>query len=287
MRIVALTTPGHDALLRRAAGEHQVRATDDAEGAENEVRHGCDVLIVDAAVDGARRLAGVVRADPDLLATAVVALLDDPADVAAWGAVADDVLLSAQGAAEILLRMRSAARRPALRGELHQRTVALEELAYSDGLTGLPNRRYLEGRLEALLSASRRHGHSLTVLLADLDRFKDVNDRHGHQAGDRLLVAAAEGMRGRMRVEDVLGRWGGDEFLAVLPETGAVAARAGAERLRVAVSRELRELASGVPVGLSVGLATWDGEEDTDQLLHRVDEALYAAKRAGRDRIAL
>ncbi len=226
------------------------------------------------------------RADPDLLATAVVALLDDPDAAESWAAVADDVLLTAHWEAEILLRLRSGGRIAALRSELHARTVALEELAYSDALTGLPNRRYLEGSLAALLSASRRHDRRLTVLLADLDRFKEVNDRHGHEAGDRLLVAAAEGMRRRLRAEDVLGRWGGDEFLALLPETGAPAARSGAERLRLAVSRELREHAGGVPVGLSVGLATWDGEEEAATLLRRVDEALYEAKRSGRGRVA-
>lgn len=285
MRIVALAGPGRAALLAAAAREHRVRATADPEGAAHEVREGCDVLLVDASCDGARRLAEDVRGDPDLLGTAVVVLLDDAAGIDGWLPTADDVLVAATAEQEVCARVRSTGRLAALRDELHARTTALEELAYTDPLTGLPNRRYLSGRLDALLSASRRHGHQLTLLVADLDRFKDVNDRHGHAVGDRLLRAAAEGLRRGLRAEDVLGRLGGDEFLAILPETGAAAAEASAERLRATVTEELRRVAGGVPVGISVGVASWDGAETAGALLRRGDAALYAAKRAGRGRL--
>ncbi len=285
---MALTGRDRRGLLDRASAAHRLMATTEHDEALRLAREtGPDVLVLDAGAAGAREVAVLVREDPDLLSTGSVALLDDPADVAAWTDAVDDVLLSAHAAAELGPRLRSAARLAALRGELHARTVALEQLAYTDALTALPNRRYLEGRLAALLSAARRHDHALTVLLCDLDRFKQVNDTLGHAVGDRLLVAAAEGMRRRLRSEDVVGRWAGDEFLAVLPETGAAAARASAERLRIAVTRELRAVAPEIGVGLSVGIASWDGQEPPEDLVRRADLALYDAKRAGRDQVVV
>ncbi|HYF27290.1 MAG TPA: GGDEF domain-containing protein [Baekduia sp.] len=286
MRIVVLTTPGGP-VLEAAGGDHTVRATPSADGARALIRRRHpDVLVVYGRADAALDLAREVRCDPDLLGTGVIALLDDPAAVAGWADVADDVLLTATAHAEHLPRLRTVARLAALRRELHARTEALEQLAYTDVLTALPNRRYLEGRLHALVSSGRRHERPLAVLLVDVDHFKAVNDLHGHDAGDRLLISAAHGMRRRLRTEDVLGRWAGDEFLAILPDTEVEAAARIAERLRDGVSRDMRRAAPGVLTGLSIGLVAWEGE-DAATLVRRADDALYEAKRSGRGQVAL
>ena len=121
--------------------------------------------------------------------------------------------------------------------------------------------------------------------MIDIDHFKAVNDEHGHAAGDRVLAAVAGSMREHLRAEDQLGRLGGEEFLALLPDAGAHAAASAAEKLRGEVGAlEVEHDGRDLGVTISVGWATWEGESP-DELLRRADEALYEAKRAGRDRV--
>jgi diguanylate cyclase (GGDEF)-like protein len=149
----------------------------------------------------------------------------------------------------------------------------LQATARTDPLTGLPNRRVWDEDLERELARARRHGGTLCLAMLDLDRFKTFNDHHGHQAGDRLLAAAAAAWRPVLRATDTLARYGGEEFAVLLPHSDHDAARTVVERL----------LAS-VPLGqtASAGIAQWDGQETAESLLARADAALYAAKGAGR-----
>jgi two-component system cell cycle response regulator len=156
-----------------------------------------------------------------------------------------------------------------------------------DRLTGLPNRRYVEGRLDTALAAARRARHPLVLALADLDYFKEVNDRHGHAAGDAVLRHAAAALLQFFRRTDLIARYGGEEFLIVLPETDVAAAAERLEQFRAGFAAQPVRLSSAsVPVTLSMGLASFpgDGESPTD-LLARADERLYAAKQAGRNRL--
>jgi len=125
-----------------------------------------------------------------------------------------------------------------------------------------------------MISAARRHRRPLTAAIVDIDHFKAVNDSRGHAEGDRVLAAVARAMRARLRAEDQLGRLGGEEFLALLPDADARAGHVAAEKLRASVGE------TGVTV--SIGWAAWDGEAP-DELLARADDALYAAKARGRD----
>jgi diguanylate cyclase (GGDEF)-like protein len=154
----------------------------------------------------------------------------------------------------------------------------LEELADTDELTGLPNRRGWNRELEIAISTAERRTAPLCVALIDLDRFKQINDDRGHQAGDRLLKEAASAWRSTLRPADVLARPGGDEFTLVLPDCDLDRASTVLERLREATPREHT---------CSVGVAQWDGGEATEALVARADEALYSAKEAGRDRVVL
>jgi diguanylate cyclase (GGDEF)-like protein len=149
----------------------------------------------------------------------------------------------------------------------------LADMAATDPLTGLPNRRILDAELEHALATD--DGAGVCVAMLDLDHFKRFNDVHGHQAGDRLLKEAAAAWRGHLRPGDVLARWGGEEFALLLPACDADGAQLVVERLRAAL-----------PGGqtCSAGIAEWDRAESLGALLHRADNALYAAKRDGRNR---
>lgn len=229
-----------------------------------------------------------IKTDPELFSTAVVVLaagatLPEATDWLRKGA--DDVMVGEVTPAAVAMRVLGAVRLRELRRELLDRDAALEELAYTDDLTGLPNRRFALRQLEALLSRARRHGTDLAVALVDVDRFKAINDGHGHAVGDSVLREMAARLQERVRHEDVVARHGGEEFLVVLPDTSPAGAAVVAEGLRAHVeARAFVEDDVGVSLTVSVGWAGWAGE-DLDALLRRADQALYAAKHAGRNRV--
>jgi diguanylate cyclase (GGDEF)-like protein len=167
---------------------------------------------------------------------------------------------------------------------LHRERRIAESLALRDVLTGLPNRRHADVLLDAQFAAARR-GHRLAVVLFDLDRFKQLNDRHGHAAGDAALQAFADVLRRNTRRMNLSARVGGEEFLSVLPDVELAGAVRFAERV-VAETRALR-LASG-PLTASAGLAAFEqGMGSHEVLVAAADRALYAAKREGRDRVVV
>jgi diguanylate cyclase (GGDEF)-like protein len=172
----------------------------------------------------------------------------------------------------------------------YQRRMA--EGALHDPLTGLHNRRHLQDRLLGELSAAQRHGRPIAVLVADIDHFKRVNDAHGHLVGDEALKLAALALRGALRKEDVLARFGGEEFVVVARETGLAGARVLGERLRRAVENSRStvgevELRLTVSVGVAAAerLPPGPGAETDRALLELADRALYLAKEAGRNRV--
>jgi diguanylate cyclase (GGDEF)-like protein len=154
----------------------------------------------------------------------------------------------------------------------------LKAEARVDALTGLLNRRGFEERLAVEMSRATRDGLGLAVVTFDLDHFKAVNDEQGHEAGDRALVALALVIGRHVRGGDVAARWGGEEFVVVLPGAGPDAARAFAERVRAALA------ATGLGITVSAGVGTGEAPFDPRVLLASADAAMYAAKRAGRDR---
>lgn len=162
----------------------------------------------------------------------------------------------------------------------------LDRQASRDPLTGTLNRRAFATLAERELARARRAGHPLSLLMMDLDHFKQVNDRLGHAAGDDALCRFVAVAEKQLRTEDVLARFGGEEFVALLPDTSADKALAAAERLRVAFSQ-----ATGGPPGhvftVSMGVAELRPDEDLETTLRRADHALYRAKEGGRDRSEL
>ncbi len=243
-----------------------------------------DVLLVD---EDAIALLDQVKQDPDLLHTGVVVVgdqLDVPGVVAAMERGAADVLRTPVDPADAIARATAAARTKALVKQLTTHDNRLEGLVLFDELTGLRNRRAIMLELETLVATARRHDRPLAALMIDVDRFKSINDTYGHRAGDAVLHEVAKRIGQRLRGADVAGRLGGDEILILLPETDARGASTLAGSIRDAVSsRTIRTPGGRVSVTISIGTAAWEGEP-ADLLLERSDQALYAAKAAGRDR---
>jgi len=167
--------------------------------------------------------------------------------------------------------------------------LRLYRQATRDPLTGLFNRRVLMERMHDEVRRAERYRHPMAVLIMDLDRFKRVNDRHGHLAGDAVLEVFADTAQGVLRNTDLMGRYGGEEFLAILPETNIKLASEAAERIRAAChdAEACSPEGERIPFTTSVGVAEWAPAEDVAALLGRVDDALFAAKAAGRDQVYL
>ncbi len=168
-----------------------------------------------------------------------------------------------------------------------RRAAEYEAHAERDPLTGLGNRRHLQRRAAELLPAAAAIGRPVALAQIDIDHFKSVNDRHGHDEGDRVLVAMAQLLRENTRAGDVLARHGGEEFVIVLPDLAPGDAAELCERLRQRVAAHDWGLAgTDGPVTISIGLATTP-PYDLAAMLKQADEALYRAKRAGRNRLRL
>lgn len=170
-----------------------------------------------------------------------------------------------------------------------QRGLEYEDLferASHDTLTGLANRRVFDERINGMILSSRRYNRPLTMLSMDLDHFKDINDTHGHLAGDEVLKSVARVLGDAVRSTDLLVRMGGDEFLLVLDDTDRRSARVLAERLCKAVSSLDVWAGEGIKLGISIGIAQLKASENLSRWLERADDVLYHAKSEGRSRVA-
>ncbi len=163
---------------------------------------------------------------------------------------------------------------------------ALLALAETDTLTGLPNRRALNHAVSLLLAQRERHAMVIAVVLADLDHFKSINDRAGHEAGDAVLREASRRLQGALRRGDLLARWGGEEFVAVLPFTGLAGAESLAQRMREAIEASQVQIGHlPVAVTATFGVTEMGFGEPLEEALNRADQALYRGKREGRNRV--
>jgi len=204
---------------------------------------------------------------------------------------ANDYLIRPVDRNELLARARTQIRRKRMQDKLRHNYQRGLSLALTDDLTGLYNRRYVVAHVNELLARMPEGGGEVALMLFDIDHFKQVNDQHGHPAGDAVLRELAGRALRQVRSVDLVGRLGGEEFVVVMPETNLAGAAVVAERLRAAVAGEPFSLQAGggrLPVTVSIGVAvTGETPETLESLLKRADDALYIAKNAGRNRVAM
>jgi two-component system, cell cycle response regulator len=248
-----------------------------------------DIMMPD--MDG-YEVARRIRAERDLpyIPIIVVTARDSTEDkVTGLDAGADDYLTKPINFPELEARVRSMLRIKRLQDQLEETNRELEQLSISDGLTGLYNHRHLHEMLADEYERSRRTEEPMSVVMFDLDRFKDVNDAFGHQAGDRVLEELAAILRECAREIDKLGRYGGEEFMAILPDSDAEAGAVFAERVRQLVENQRFDIQTDEPLRMTVsaGVASYpaDQADNPRRLVHQADLALYSAKHSGRNQV--
>ncbi len=298
MRAAATVLIADDSLVVRAVVRSHLEdvgylvlvAVDGPTAIEECHRGAPDVVLLDIEMPGldGHQVLARLKADPALRDVPVVFLTNRSgmADVVAGlDGGAHDYLKKPFEPPELVARVAAAAHVKKLQDELRRRNAELDLVGRTDALTGLFNRRHLEEECGRQQSIARRHGDPLCVILLDIDLFKKVNDTYGHPAGDLVLREFARRLAGQVRVGDIPGRWGGEEFLVLLPRTDLAGARLVGERIRLATSATPMD-AAGVPVPVTVSGGCAVGPvASVEDLISTADALLYRAKAAGRDRI--
>lgn len=250
-----------------------------------------DAILLDIEMPGldGHQVLACLKGDPELSDIPVVFLTgrtstDDM--VAGLRAGAHDYLKKPFEPAELIARIGGAVRIKRLQDELRIRNEQLDRLSRIDGLTGIYNRRHLDEQLLEMSNFARRHGRPLAVLMLDIDHFKLVNDHDGHPAGDRVLQEFARRLQATVRAGTVVGRWGGEEFLAIAPQTNVDEAKMLGERIRSAIAAEPVDVGHHrISITVSVGCAV--GLESAGVLVEQADAALYRSKAEGRNRVTV
>ena len=208
--------------------------------------------------------------------------------VAGMEAGADDYIAKPFDQHEMRVRVRAGQRIIELQADLLAAKQDLLEQSRTDPLTGAPNRRAILEQIEAEMSRTKREGTRLSLSMIDIDRFKKVNDTYGHAAGDSVLRECVERASSAVRPYDSLGRVGGEEFLLVLPGADDIGALAIGKRIRAAIGdTDFHVDGTHIRVTVSQGVVTWDGHASVDDVIASADEAMYRAKKNGRDRVEL
>ncbi len=247
-----------------------------------------DVVLLEIVMPGldGHQVLAELKGDADLENIPVVFLtsrtgMDDI--LAGLRGGAHDYLKKPFEPAELLARVGSAVHVKQLQDQLLERNTELDRTSRTDALTGLYNRRHLDDELRRQGSTAQRHDEQLSLILFDIDHFKHVNDTYGHPTGDLVLQEFARRLTRELRAADVAGRWGGEEFLLILPRTDLGGAMEVAERIRIATAAHpISAAGHEVSVTVSAGVAV--GPAEPDELVRRVDTALYRAKATGRNR---
>lgn len=256
------------------------------------MQDGVDLMLLDLtspSFDGLRVCARV-RSDTATRQVPVVAIVnpdDVKTAVKALELGANDIVYRPVDASELAARVRTQLRRKRYADKLRNRLDESLNMAITDALTGLHNRRFIESRLRQAVDSANSGGAPVSVLLLDIDYFKRINDTHGHEAGDVVLKVFAERLTSQLRALDIAARYGGEEFVILMPGSGLAEAELAAERMRRNVANTPFKLAADLelPVTVSIGLAQASSGEVMESLLRRADAALYEAKTDGRNRV--
>jgi two-component system cell cycle response regulator len=286
----------YERLAAMLGDEHRVDVESDPHAALFRTAEGSyELIIVSLGLEGfdGLRLCSQIRSLERTRNTPILAIAeaDDNVRLARGLEIGiSDYLLRPIDKNELLARVRTQIRKKRYAERLRDNVQLSIEAAITDALTGLHNRRYIESHLATLVQQASARAKALSLLVLDIDFFKPINDTHGHDAGDDVLREFAVRVRKSIRGIDLAGRFGGEEFVVVMPDTDMGVAATVAERLRRKIASEPFAISKGdkaVPVTISIGLAALEGSGDTPHgLLKRADQALYRAKREGRNRVA-
>jgi two-component system, cell cycle response regulator len=276
------------------AGEHSTDVeTDPNAGLFHAAEGNYDLLIVSLALENfdALRLCSQVRSLDRTRNVPILAISDAENDarlVRGLEIGINDYLSRPIDKNELMARVRTQIRKRRYTERLRDSVQMSIEMAITDALTGLYNRRYMETHVGTLVEQAAARGKPLTVLVLDIDYFKSINDTHGHDAGDEVLREFALRIRRSIRGIDLACRYGGEEFVVVMPETDLAVATMVAERLRRRVAGEpfaIQQGPRGIEVTISIGIAALAAGDTPASVLKRADQALYRAKRDGRNRV--
>lgn len=276
---------------------HQVRAVADGHAAWDLLQEESFRLVITdwmmPGMDGPELVRRIRTASfPGYTYIILLTARSDKSDVVSGlDAGADDFLTKPFHTEELRARVAIGERILDLEGRLSDARDQLEVLATVDALTALLNRRAIQERAEAEVQRAARDGTPLSFVMLDIDHFKSVNDTHGHLVGDQALRLVADILAANKRVYDYAGRWGGEEFLLILPRTELPDAKIVAERVRASIAAASLDLADGGRLSLRISLGVTTAPSRDPLALHillqQADEALYHAKHAGRDRVEI
>lgn len=283
-----------EALVQHDPTTRFVMAKDGLEGFKLLVANHVDLILCDVVmpgIDGYKFLA-LKRSKPEFDDVPVIILTGAAGDVKAkvkgFEAGASDFLTKPFHDEELIARVNVHLKIKTLQDELREKNARLEELSNTDGLTKVTNRRRFMELFDLEFARAKRYKTELAYVMVDVDHFKQVNDVHGHQVGDTALVTVAAILREDLRKHDAVGRYGGEEFALLLPQTGLEGAKVVAERYRKRIAdAELPVGEQRLRITVSMGIAVFpaSGVEDADDLVRLADHALYEAKHAGRNRV--
>lgn len=280
-------------LMAELSVEHRPVAETDPEKAHMTARGPVDLIVVNATARGfdGLRFAANIRSDEATRHLPILAIVDPDERhrlVKALEIGVNDILTKPIDPQEMAARARTQIRRKRYTDFLRDNLDHSLELAVTDQLTGLHNRRYMEGQLGALVKRATHGGDPVAALMIDIDHFKKINDNFGHDIGDEVLREFAVRLASNVRAIDLPCRYGGEEFTVIMPGARLEDAERVAERIRLHVAGSPFRVSGGelLTVTISIGVSSTTGENETpEQLLKRADEAVYEAKAAGRNRV--
>jgi two-component system cell cycle response regulator len=285
----------YERIVKFLATQHQVSvATDAQEALFRAAEESFDTVVISLSLTSfdALRLCSQLRSLERTRMLPILVIADHDQEAAVIRALElgiNDYIRRPIDRNELLARVRTQVRRKVYNDKLRDSVQATIEMAITDGLTGLHNRRYLDSHLTGMFEEALHRRKPLSVIICDIDHFKQVNDVHGHDVGDEVLREFAGRIRKKVRNIDLACRYGGEEFVVIMPETDLSFAQVAAERIREEVAAHPFFARGGsvqLPLTVSIGAATLEkGDDGAHKILRRADMALYTAKRSGRNRV--